>query len=319
MILTILETIIPVFLLIALGKILKTIGIVTDNGIACIKNISCNVFLPVMAFDTLIHGSFSIDSLLLIGLELIVLFGAFGLGFIFKRFFEPEINGYVPYAMTTYEGGLFGWALIALILAPVGGSKSDAMFAIVSMDIFSGIFCFTVMATGLKLLAGQQMSKKEIAVSIVTNPLIIAVVLGFIGAFFHLGELIDNSKFAALYTKTTDMFIKPLSPMILICIGSGLVFNWDVLKKGLKLAAFRYGVQIVLCVLVLVVINFTLGLTPALKIALMVYFFVPTSFLLSMYATDQDAIEFTSGYLSLQILISLIIFSGISIYAGQVL
>lgn len=175
------------------------------------------------------------------------------------------------------------------------------------------------MATGLKLLAKQKMTKKEITISIVTNPLIIAVVLGFIGAFFHLGDLIDNSKIANLYTKITNFFIQPLSPMILISIGSGLVFDWKILKKGLKLALFRYGVQIVICVLVLTIIHFTIGLSLPLKIALLIYFFVPTSFLLSMYATQKEAIEFTSGYLSLQIIISLIIFSVISVYASEIL
>lgn len=312
---TILETVIPVFLMIFLGKFLKSKNIISDSGISCIKSISTNVFLPVMAFDTLIHGSFSLDSLLLIGLEIFILFTAFGLGFLFKRFFDPSINGYVPYAMTTYEGGLFGWALIAILV----GHKSEAMFSIVSMDIFSGIFCFTVMATGLKFLAGQQMTKKEIFISIITNPLIIAVILGFIGAAFNLGEIIDNSKAANLYTKTVNMFIQPLSPMILICIGSGLVFDWNVLKKGLKLAFLRYGIQIILCLITLLVISITVGLSPELRVALLVYFFVPTSFLLSMYANDKEAIEFTSAYLSLQIIISLIIYSAISIYASYYL
>lgn len=312
---TILETVIPVFLMIFLGKFLKSKNIISDSGISCIKSISTNVFLPVMAFDTLIHGSFSLDSLLLIGLEIFILFTAFGLGFLFKKFFDPSINGYVPYAMTTYEGGLFGWALIAILV----GHKSEAMFSIVSMDIFSGIFCFTVMATGLKFLAGQQMTKKEIFISIITNPLIIAVILGFIGAAFNLGEIIDNSKAANLYTKTVNMFIQPLSPMILICIGSGLVFDWNVLKKGLKLAFLRYGIQIILCLITLLVISITVGLSPELRVALLVYFFVPTSFLLSMYANDKEAIEFTSGYLSLQIIISLIIYSAISIYASYYL
>lgn len=312
---TILETILPVFLMIALGKFLKAKNIITDNGISCIKSISTNVFLPVMAFDTLIHGSFSANSLILVGLEVFALFSAFTIGLFLKRFFDAKIKGYVPYAMATYEGGLFGWALVALLV----GSKSSAMFSIVSMDIVSGVFCFTIMATGLKFLAGQKMSKKEVIISIVTNPLIIAVILGFIGAAFNLGDLIDSSKFAGLYTKTTNFFIQPLSPMILICIGSGLVFNWDVLKKGLKLAVFRYIIQIFICAVVILVIYFTIGLSQSLLIALLVYFFVPTSFLLSMYAKDKEAIEFTSGYLSLQILISLIIYSGISIYASQVL
>lgn len=312
---TIIETIVPVFLIIALGKILKSTNVISDNGILCIKTISTSVFLPVLAFDTLIHGSFSSNSAFYIIVEIVILFAAFGLGFVFKKFFDPDINAYVPYAMTTYEGGLFGWALIALLV----GQKSEAMFTIVSMDIFSGIFVFTIMATGLKLISGQKMTKKEIAKSIVTNPLIIAVLLGFIGAAFHLGQKIDDSKFASLYIKVTNFFIQPLSPMILLCIGSGLVFNKSVLSKGLKLAVFRYVLQTMLCLLTLFVLSKTTGLSSSLKIALLVYFFVPTSFVLNMYATDKKSIEVTSGYLSLQIIISLIIFSIISIYSGAIL
>ena len=306
---TILETIIPVFLMIALGKFLSAKGLLSESGIRSIKSLATNVFLPVMAFDTLIHGSFSADSIILITLEIFILAAGFALGFPMKRFFDSDINGYVPYAMTTYEGGLFGWALISILV----GQKSEAMFNIVSMDIFSGIFCFTIMATGLKLLAGQKMTGKETALSIITSPMIIATALGFIGAAFHLGERIDGSQFSTLYTKVTNFFIQPLSPMILICIGSGLVFDINVLKKGFKLAAFRYALQLVLCIIVLAVISATVGLDRSFKFALLVYFFVPTSFLLSMYATDKKAMEFTSGYLSFQIIISLVIFSILSV------
>ncbi|MCR4579266.1 MAG: hypothetical protein K5681_02845 [Treponema sp.] len=306
---TILETILPVFLMIALGKFLSAKKVVSEEGIHSIKALSTNVLLPVMAFDTLIHGSFSSDSIILIALEIAILAIGFAAGFPLKRFFDSDINGYVPYATTTYEGGLFGWALISILV----GQKSEAMFNIVSMDIFSGIFCFTIMATGLKLLAGQKMTGKETVISIITSPMIIATALGFIGAAFHLGEKIDASKYASLYTKVTNFFIQPLSPMILICIGSGLVFDLSVLKKGFKLAAFRYALQLILCVLVLLVIAHTVGLTRPFKFALLVYFFVPTSFLLSMYATEKKAMEFTSGYLSFQIIISLVIFSVLSI------
>lgn len=311
----ILETVIPVFLLIALGKVFKNIGLLSDKGISCIKNLSTNVFLPVMAFDTLIHGSFSSDSILYISLEIFVLFSSFGIGFLFKRFFEKNINGYVPYAMTTYEGGLFGWALIAILV----GQKSEAMFTIVSMDIFSGIFCFTILSTGLKMLSGQSLSKKDIIKSIVTSPMIIAVLLGFIGAAFNLGQIIDESSFFPLYSKVTNMFIQPLSPLILICIGSGLVFDKNILSKGLKLAALRYAIQSLLCFIVLFTIHKTTGLSDALLISLLVYFFVPTSFLLSMYAKEKEAIEFTSGLLSLQIIISLILFCIISFYSAMIL
>lgn len=303
------ETIIPVFLLIILGKVFKSKGILSDEGISCIKSLSTNVFLPVMAFDTLIHGSFSSESIIFILIEIFILFAAYFFGFILKRFFNPEINNYVPYAMTTYEGGLFGWALIAILV----GQKSKTMFTIISMDIFSGIFCFTILSTGLKMLAGQTLSKKEIIKSIVTSPMIIAVFLGFIGAAFNLGEIIDNSIYASFYSKITNLFIQPLSSLILISIGSGLVFNKEIFKKSLKLATFRYLIQIVLCIIALLIIYKFSDLSYSLLTALLMYFLLPTSFLLSMYTTNEETVKFTSGFLSLQIIISLIIFCIISL------
>ncbi|MCF0242221.1 MAG: transporter [Treponema sp.] len=303
----IVETILPVFLLITLGYLLKRIGLLQEAGISVIKKLCCNVFLPVMAFDCLIHGTYSKDSVLLIGLEIFMLFAAFGIGFLFRPMFDEKIRGYVPYAMTTYEGGLFAWALISIAVG------KENLYYIVSMDIFSGVFVFTIMATGLKMLSGQRMSKKEVVFSICTNPVNIAVVLGFIGVAFGLGEKIDNSSCAGLYKKVTDFFIQPMSPMILLCIGSGLVFDWNVLKKGLKLAGLRYAVQVVLCVTVLSIIYKTIGLNLILKKSLLIYFFVPSSFLLSMYATEKETVELTSSVLSLEILISLIIYTIISI------
>lgn len=306
----VLTIIIPVFLLICIGKILKETHILSDDGIKQIKNMAVNVFLPVMAFDSLIHGSFSSDSIVLILIEIFILFAAFFIGFPLKKFFDKSICDYVPYALTTYEGGLFGWSLIAILVT------QKNMFSIITMDSFSGIFVFTIMATGLKMLAGKKMSFKETTLSIITNPIIIAVILGFIGNAFQLGTKIDNSQFKGLYTTIINYLIQPLSSLILICIGSGLVLDKNILIKGLKLAFFRYLVQFILCALILFIISKTIGLTPVLKISLLMYMSVPTSFMLSMYATDKKAIEFTSSYLSLQILISLLIFCAISVYSN---
>lgn len=299
----IIETIIPVFIFIALGKFLTVKKLLSESGIACIKSMCVNVFLPVMAFDALIHGTYSKDSIILIALEFFALFTAWGVGFFLRRFFDKSIAGYVPYAMCTYEGGLFGWALIGLLVG------QENMYYIVSMDIFSGVFGFTVMATGLKMLEGERLTKKEITLSIVKNPLIISVVLGFLGAALGWGNAIDNSAWAGLYTKTTNWFTQPLSPLILISIGSGLVFDKDILKKGIKMAGIRYLVQIVVAVIVLAVIYYAVGLSWVLKFTLLMYFFCPTSFLISMYSQKKEAVEVTSAMLSVQILVALLVFT----------
>ncbi|MBQ0038902.1 MAG: hypothetical protein KBS64_00550 [Treponema sp.] len=300
---TILQTIIPVFLMIALGKVLKNKNILTDKGIADIKNICVSVLLPVMAFDALIHGTYSRNSILLIALEFFMLFSAWGLGFAIKRFFNVSIRDYIPYCLTTYEGGLFGWALISILVGP------ENLYYIVSMDIFSGVFGFTVMYIGYKIINGEQPSKKEIALSIAKNPLIISVVLGFAGAALGLGKLIDESEWSGLYSKIVSMFTAPLTTLILVSIGAGLVFDRTVLSRGITFTLVRYLVQTVIAAIVFFTIEHTIGLNRVLLATLLMYFSCPPSFLVSIYSRKKEAVEFTSAVISLQILVSLVMFS----------
>lgn len=300
---TILQTIIPVFLIIALGKFLSSKNILTDSGISNIKNLCVTVLLPVMAFDALIHGTYSRNSLFLIGLEFFMLFSAWGIGFLLKRFFDRSIQDYIPYALTTYEGGLFGWALISILV----GEKN--LYYIVSMDIFSGVFGFTVMYIGYKIINGEQPSKKEIALTIAKNPLIISVVLGFTGAFLGLGKIIDESAYAVLYSKIISMFTAPLTTLILLSIGAGLVFNGTVISRGTKFVLIRIFVQAIICMIVFKTIDLTIGMNRMLLASLLMYFSCPPSFLISIYSQKKEAIEFSSAVISLQIIFALAVFS----------
>lgn len=289
--------------MIALGKILRSKNILTDGGIADIKSLCVSVLLPVMAFDALIHGKYSRDSIILILLEFFMLFSAWAIGFPLKRFFDKSIRDYVPYAMGTYEGGLFGWALISILVG------AQNLYYIVSMDIFSGVFGFTVMYVGYKMINGESPSKKEIALSIVKNPLIIAVVLGFGGAALGLGKTIDSSKYAELYSKIISMFTAPLTSLILISIGAGLVFDRSVLSRGIKFTLVRYAVQLVIAAIVLATIKLTIGLNEILLVTLLMYFSCPPSFLISIYSKKKEAVEFSSAVISLEIIVALIVFS----------
>lgn len=309
----ILQTIIPVFFTIALGKILSSKGVLNAGGIAQVKNLCVNVFLPVMAFDALIHGSYSKDSIVLISLEFFMLFSAWGIGFLIKKFFDVSIRDYIPYALPTYEGGLFGWALIAILV----GEKN--LFYIISMDIFSGVFGFTVMYIGFKIINGEQPSKKEIALSIAKNPLIISVVLGFTGAALGLGKTIDNSSFAALYSKLIGMFTAPLTTLILVPIGSGLTFSRNIISRGIKFTVVRILIQSVICILVLKIIGWTIGMNGILLLSLLMYFSCPPSFLISIYSQKKEAVEFSSAVISLQIIFALAVFSLLLVFSAKLL
>jgi len=311
---TTLEIVIPVFLLIAAGYILKRINLITDSGAATLKNVAVNLFLPPLAFNVLIHGQFTKSAFIMMATGIIVLAVAYFIGLFWKRFFDKSVSGYVPWSITTFEGGMFGWAMIAIL---VGDSN---LFYIVPMDIMNGVFCFSIMSAGLKMLSGQTMSTSQKFKAVFTSPLIIAVILGFIGCAFNWGGIIEGSKFAGLYNKCISWLTGPLTPVILLTIGYGLVFDGKVLSKGIKLVILRVLTMAVLCVITISVLSLFVDMNRVLRVSLITYFFVPTSFVLPMYTKSKESIEFTSGYLSLQIIVSLVIFTVISIlYQANIL
>ena len=135
---TIIELILPIFVLIAFGKILRQANIISNEGIKTIKNLAVNLFLPFTFFNILIHGTFNKDSIILIIAGFIIIFSAYLLGFLFKPLFSDDIKKYVPYTNTCIESGMFALAILNMIIG------KENLFQIIQMDMVNNIFVFTV-------------------------------------------------------------------------------------------------------------------------------------------------------------------------------
>ncbi|EKV56921.1 auxin efflux carrier [Brachyspira hampsonii 30446] len=297
---TIIELILPIFVLIAFGKILKHFNIISNEGIKTIKNLAVNLFLPFTFFNIIIHGTFNKDSIVLIIAGFIIIFAAYLLGFLYKPLFTDNIKKYVPYTNTCIESGMFALAVLNMIIG------KDNLFQIIQMDMVNNIFVFTVVTTGLTLISGNKQSAKQIIKSIFQSPIIISLILGIIGALFNLGEKIDNSNLSSTYNRIISFLTEPLSPMILICIGAELEFEIDIFKKAIKLFFVRFATMAVLISLTLFVMSKIIVVNSILVKSMIIYFLSPSPFILLMYTNNDKINKFISGFLSLQIIMSLI-------------
>ena len=297
---TIVELILPIFILIAFGKILKQANIISNEGIKTIKNLAVNLFLPFTFFNILIHGTFNKDSIILIIAGFIIIFSAYLLGFLFRPLFSDYIKKYVPYTNTCIESGMFALAILNMIIG------KENLFKIIQMDMVNNIFVFTVVTTGLTLISGKKQTTKQVINSIIKSPIIISLILGIIGALFNLGEKIDNSNLSATYNRIISFLTEPLSPMILLCIGAELEFEIDIFKKAIKLFFVRFATMAVLISLTLFVISKIITINSIFVKSIIIYFLSPSPFILLMYTNDEKVNKFLSGFLSLQIIMSLI-------------
>ncbi|MEI0530944.1 transporter [Brachyspira pilosicoli] len=298
---TIIELILPIFILIALGKILKQINIISSDGIKTIKNLAVNLFLPFTFFNILIYGTFNKDSIVLIAAGFIIIFAAYLLGFLYRPLFSDDIKKYIPYTNTCIESGMFALAILNIIIG------KDNLFPIIQIDMVNNIFVFTVVTTGLTLISGKKQNTKQIINSIIKSPIIISLILGIIGALFNLGEKIDNSNFLGTYNRIISFLTEPLSPMILLCIGAELEFKPNIFKKAIKLFFVRFATMAVLISLTLFVISKIININIIFIKSMIIYFLSPSPFILLMYSDNEKVNKLISGFLSLQIIISLIL------------
>ena len=195
---------------------------------------------------------------------------------------------------------MFALAILNMIIG------KENLFQIIQIDMVNNIFVFTVVTTGLTLISGKKQTTKQVINSIIKSPIIISLILGIIGALFNLGEKIDNSNLSGTYNRIISFLTEPLSSMILLCIGAELEFEIDILKKAIKLFFVRFATMAVLISLSLFVISKIINVNFIFVKSMIIYFLSPSPFILLMYTNDEKVNKFLSGFLSLQIIMSLI-------------
>ena len=143
MITQILAKVLPVLVMIALGRICATKGILNDDQHAGLKNIIGDILLPVVLFQAFFTADYGTRMLLVFALVFARYGAALAAGYGLRRFVKPY-DRFMPLLMTSAEGGMLGYALYALLC----GADQTKTYAMV--DIGQTVFGFTVFLTALK-------------------------------------------------------------------------------------------------------------------------------------------------------------------------
>ena len=161
MVTQILSMVLPVLVMILLGRLCAAQGILNDERHAGLKSIIGDILLPVVLFNAFFTANYDGKLLLVFALVFVSCLLALVAGFALKRFVRPY-DRYMPLLMTSFEGGMLGYALYALI----AGQNQTAMYAMV--DIGQTMFAYTVFLAALKSAEGGRMSPKAMVMNMVS-------------------------------------------------------------------------------------------------------------------------------------------------------
>ena len=171
----ILEIILPVLVMVALGMGCRKRKLLNQNGIDNMKILVTNIMLPVAIFHALATAEYSSETGILVLIMFVMLVISFGIGFLLKPFMEETYRKYLPFMVCVYEGGMMAYPLYTSLC----GSENLSHIAV--LDIAGLLFGFSIYMGLLgQTENGEKFNIKNLVFSALKTPAFVASVLGII-------------------------------------------------------------------------------------------------------------------------------------------
>ena len=301
MITQILSMVLPVLVMILLGRLCATRGILNDERHAGLKAIIGNILLPVVLFNAFFTAQYDGKLLLVFVLVFIGCLIALLAGFALRRFVAPY-GRFMPLLMTSFEGGMLGYALYALL----AGQNQTAIYAMV--DIGQTMFAYTVFLAALKGAEGQKMSPAAMVRNMITNKACIGMLLGIVLGALGVYKAIAPTDIGMILMELISFITAPTSALILLVVGYQLKVSKKLMRPVLTTLGLRLAVMIGVMGLVSLVLFAIIPYDKMLMLALMLQYTLPAPFIIPLYADMKDDGEYVSTTLSLGTVLTVVLF-----------
>ncbi len=159
--------------------------------------------------------------------------------------------------------------------------------------------------------SGEKISPNNIALHAIKNPCLWGVCIGILFGVSGLMNQLLQSSWGPVYTSAESMIVAPLSALILLSLGYDLVLKKEQIKGVLQFLFARLGVQMVLLLIVWQIYGRTASYE--MQTAILLFFFLPCAFSCQVYVSHERSKEHIATFCSVYSLISLAVFSVLSI------
>ncbi len=301
MVTQILSMVLPVLAMILLGRLCAKQGILNDERHAGLKAIIGDILLPVVLFNAFFTAQYDGKLLLVFAMVFTSCLLALIAGYALKKFVKPY-DRYMPLLMTSFEGGMLGYALYAL----VAGQDQTSIYAMV--DIGQTMFAYTVFLAALKSAEGGRMSPKAMISNMVHNKACIGMTLGIVLGALGVHKAIAPTSFGSVLAELISFITAPTSALILLVVGYQLNFSKKLMKPVAITLALRTVVMLAIFGIVSAILFAIIEYDKLLMLALMLQYTLPAPFIIPLFADLGEDGEYVSTSLSMGTLLSVVLF-----------
>ena len=301
----IINSVVPVFLMVAMGYFLKKKKIMEEATEQFLNNLAYYLLLPVMIFISIYNAPF--EKILNLRVVLGIYAGAFivfiiaaAIAFAYPKekragFVLPTFRtniAYIGFPLILHAYGQLALAEISVItgfIAPV-----TIMLSIIYLKI---------------LYRDKDKNSKGIFYHVITDPLVIASIVGIAFSYFKL-------KLPQFGVNTLEMISSMGSPLMLIAVGAGLKIS--AIRKDKMLVAISTALKLVIQPAIsLFIFTYMVPLTGLeFKVAVMTFSFpsaLSTYIMVKQYKGDG---ELTAAIIMVTTLLSIVTMSGWILFLG---
>ena len=306
MALSILQMVLPVIITFALGYLCKRKQVFGEAGLKGLKAVVGNITLPAVLFFAFFTADYSGKIALMFGTVFVSCILGLLMGFALRKFVSPH-GKFLPFLVTNFEGGMLGYALFGLLYA--GQTQIFAM-----VDIGQTFCAFTVFLAALKATGGEKVSVKLLARNMFSNVVFICITLGIVLGVLGAGKWVLATAAGPVIRDVIQFIAAPTSALILIIVGYELSFRKALLRPVLRTVGLRVAVMGLLLALGALFVFTVIPFEKPLFVAMLLAYMLPAPFIIPLYADVTGHAEYISTTLSVQTMLSILLFIGIAAY-----
>lgn len=297
--------IVPVLLMILIGFSCRKFKIISEEGINGLKILATDFMLPVLLFHTLATTVYTRQTALTIGVMFLHLCLAFVLGMIGRKRF-PALGVFLPFIVSTFEGGMLGYPLYMVLFGEAQLSN------IATLDIANTIFTFTIYLAFLTSQVNGSFALKDMARNVLHSKVFWGVLLGIILGTTGVFNAFLNTAIGQTYDACQQMLTSAISAIILIVVGYGLSFQKSVLAQCMRGIFARMVISAALLCLTMFLLRPVMN-APEKIAALILYTFLPPTFVVPTYAKTERETQLLSTTISLYCVFTVLVFIALTV------
>ena len=293
----VLQTILPVIVMLGIGIICRKTGLINREGIGALKNVVVNITLPAVLLNAFATTSYTFMDVVVPLLMFAACFIAWGLGKAAGKALRMP-SRFVPFLTTGFEAGMLGYALFNMLY----GADRTAEFA--RIDLGQVLFVFTLYKVLLAMDSNEKADVGGLIREMALSPIIIAIVAGVLMGATGLYRALVPSGISGLLDACTAFVSAPTGAIILLTIGYDLVLDDIPWAETAKVVGLRLVIMLVLRTALVALLG-ALWPQANLTAAINVMFILPPPFVLPVFADDAGQRTYVSSALSVSTLVAI--------------